>query len=439
MRRVMSKTNRQYDSRTAISIVIANMVGTGVFTSLGFQLLDIQSAPVIIFLWLLGGLAALCGALCYSELSVALPRSGGEYNFISSIYHPGLGFVSGWLSATIGFAAPTALVAITSGTYLQAIYPSVPVKPFAIGLVVVISLFHFFNRTSSRNFQVFFTGSKVFLICVFIVGALFLSEQFQDVRWIPQESDLSMVGNGSFAIALIYVSYAYTGWNAATYLAGEIKHVQSEMPKILVVGTLVVTFLYILLHVVFLLVAPMDAMQGKLEVGYVAASYAFGGEAGRWFSMMLSVLLISTASAMILSGPRTLQRIGQDFALLSFLSKENEAGIPQSAILFQLALTIILIWTSSFEAILMFSGFALGLNTLMTVLGVWYLRRYHPSIERPFEVPWYPWPMIIFVGLMLWTLIYVVIERPLEGLLALALVIAGWCFYLVSQQWEIQK
>jgi APA family basic amino acid/polyamine antiporter len=134
-----------------------------------------------------------------------------------------------------------------------------------------------------------------------------------------------------------------------------------------------------------------------------------------------------------------LQRIGQDFALLSFLSKENEAGIPQSAILFQLALTIILIWTSSFEAILMFSGFALGLNTLMTVLGVWYLRRYHPSIERPFEVPWYPWPMIIFVGLMLWTLIYVVIERPLEGLLALALVIAGWCFYLVSQQWEIQK
>ncbi len=117
----MSKTNRQYDSRTAISIVIANMVGTGVFTSLGFQLLDIQSAPVIIFLWLLGGLAALCGALCYSELSVALPRSGGEYNFISSIYHPGLGFVSGWLSATIGFAAPTALVAITSGTYLQAL------------------------------------------------------------------------------------------------------------------------------------------------------------------------------------------------------------------------------------------------------------------------------------------------------------------------------
>lgn len=435
----MSKINRQYDSRTATSIVIANMIGTGVFTSLGFQLLDIQSAPVILFLWLLGGLAALCGALCYSELSVALPKSGGEYNFISSIYHPGLGFVSGWLSATIGFAAPTALVAITSGTYLQAIYPWIPVKPFAIGLVVVISLFHLFSRRSSGNFQVFFTGAKVLLICFFIVGALFVSEQFQDIRWIPNESDLLLVGNGSFAIALIYVSYAYTGWNAATYLAGEIKHVQTDMPKILVRGTLVVTLLYILLHLVFLLVAPMSEMQGKLEVGYVAASYAFGAEAGRWFSLMLSVLLISTASAMIVSGPRTLQRIGQDFALLSFLSKENAVGIPQSAILFQLALTSILIVSSSFEAILMFSGFALGLNTLMTVLGVWYLRRRYPLIERPFQVPWYPWPMIIFVGLMLWTLIYVVIERPVEGLLALALVIVGWCFYLISQRWQIQE
>jgi len=438
-RPVMSKINRQYDSRTATSIVIANMIGTGVFTSLGFQLLDIQSAPVILFLWLLGGLAALCGALCYSELSVALPKSGGEYNFISSIYHPGLGFVSGWLSATIGFAAPTALVAITSGTYLQAIYPWIPVKPFAIGLVVVISLFHLFSRRSSGNFQVFFTGAKVLLICFFIVGALFVSEQFQDIRWIPNESDLSLVGNGSFAIALIYVSYAYTGWNAATYLAGEIKHVQTDMPKILVRGTLVVTLLYILLHLVFLLVAPMSEMQGKLEVGYVAASYAFGAEAGRWFSLMLSVLLISTASAMIVSGPRTLQRIGQDFALLSFLSKENAVGIPQSAILFQLALTSILIVSSSFEAILMFSGFALGLNTLMTVLGVWYLRRRYPLIERPFQVPWYPLPMIIFVGLMLWTLIYVVIERPVEGLLALALVIVGWCFYLISQRWQIQE
>jgi len=434
----MSKTKRKYDSRTATSIVIANMIGTGVFTSLGFQLLDIKSAPVILFLWLLGGLTALCGALCYSELSAALPRSGGEYNFISSIYHPGLGFISGWLSATVGFAAPTALVAITSGFYLQSIYPSVSVTFFAIGLVSVISLFHLFSRSTSGKFQVIFTTAKVVLICGFIFSALFLSDQIQDIRWVPQKSDLRLIGDGSFAIALIYVSYAYTGWNAATYLAGEIEDVQSEIPKVLVRGTLIVTALYVLLHIVFLSVAPMDAMQGKLEVAYVAASYAFGPETAQWFSLMLCVLLISTASAMIVSGPRTLQTIGQDFVFLSFLSKENNAGIPQQAILFQLILTIILISTSSFEAILMFSGFALGLNTLLTVLGVWRLRNYHPSVKRPFEVPWYPWPMIFFVALMLWTLIYVILENPLEGFLALGLVLVGWCFYLISKKREIQ-
>ena len=154
---------------------------------------------------------------------------------------------------------------------------------------------------------------------------------------------------------------------------------------------------------------------------------------------MLSVLLISTASAMILSGPRTLQVIGQDFPLLSFLARENKLGIPQRAILFQLGLTIVLIATASFEAILMFSGFALGLNTLATVIGVWYLRKTKPDLERPFRMPWYPWPMLIFVALMLWTLAYVIVERPLEGLLAIGLVVVGWCFYLVSSKRENQR
>ena len=435
----MGKINKRYDRRTAVSVVIANMIGTGVFTSLGFQLLDIHSAPVILLLWFVGGVSALCGALCYSELSAALPRSGGEYNFIGSIYHPGLGFVSGWISATIGFAAPTALVAITSATYLNTVNPDIPITMFATFLVILISLFHLFNRSSSSTFQVIFTGVKVALISVFIVCALLFSDQYQSLRWTPNFNDLSLISEGSFAIALIYVSYAYTGWNAATYLAGEVEGVQKEMPRVLITGTLVVGLLYILLHFVFLTVAPMSAMQGKLEVGHVVASYAFGEQGGRWFSVMLSVLLISTASAMILSGPRTLQVIGQDFPLLSFLARENKLGIPQRAILFQLGLTIVLIATASFEAILMFSGFALGLNTLATVIGVWYLRKTKPDLERPFRMPWYPWPMLIFVALMLWTLAYVIVERPVEGLLAIGLVVAGWCFYLVSSKRENQR
>mgnify|MGYP003314154090 FL=1 len=350
-----------------------------------------------------------------------------------------MGFVSGWISAPGGVAAPTALVAITSATYLNTVNPDIPITMFATFLVILISLFHLFNRSSSSTFQVIFTGVKVAFISVFIVCALLFSDQHQNLRWTPSFTDLSFISEGSFAIALIYVSYAYTGWNAATYLAGEIEGVQKEMPRVLITGTLVVGLLYILLHFVFLTVAPMSAMAGKLEIGHVVASYAFGEQGGRWFSVMLSVLLISTASAMILSGPRTLQVIGQDFPLLSFLARENKLGIPQRAILFQLGLTIVLIATASFEAILMFSGFALGLNTLATVIGVWYLRKTKPDLERPFRMPWYPWPMLIFVVLMLWTLAYVIFERPVEGLLAIGLVVVGWCFYLVSSKRENQK
>ena len=296
----------QFGAGTATSIVIANMIGTGVFTSLGFQLLDIQSAPVILLLWAVGGLLALCGALCYAELGAALPRSGGEYNFLGRIYHPAAGFISGWISATVGFAAPTALAAITSATYLNAVYPEVPVKAAALALVVGVGLVHLGSRRGSARFQVFFTGIKVLLIFTFMMLAWLLADQFQQVRWMPVASDAGLVVTGGFAIALIYVNYAYTGWNAATYLVGEVAHAERKLPGILLRGTVVVAVIYLALHVMFLSVAPMQAMAGKLEVGYVVADFAFGSAGSVVVGLMLSVLLISTVSAMVIAGPRAL-------------------------------------------------------------------------------------------------------------------------------------
>ena len=163
----MTEGSAKFSANTATSIVIANMIGTGVFTSLGFQLLDIQSAPVILLLWVVGGLLALCGALCYAELGSALPRSGGEYNFLGQIYHPAAGFVSGWISTTIGFAAPTALAAITSATYLHAVFPGIPVVFAAVVLVLLVGMIHLGSRQGSARFQLLFTGIKVVLILIF--------------------------------------------------------------------------------------------------------------------------------------------------------------------------------------------------------------------------------------------------------------------------------
>ncbi len=424
---------QKFSSTTATTIVIANMVGTGVFTSLGFQLLDIQAAPVILMLWVLGGVLALCGALCYAELGAALPRSGGEYNYVARVYHPGAGFISGWISATIGFAAPTALAAITAGAYLQVLWPEVSRSLAAAVLVLVVTAVHMGSRGGSSRFQLLFTAAKIALIVVFVATAFWHVETVQPVRWLPVMSDLDLVGTAGFAIALIFVNYAYTGWNAATYLAGEVHDVTRSLPRILIVGTAVVTALYVVLHVMFLSVAPMDAMAGQLEIGYIVADFAFGDGGSRLIAGMLAVLLISTVSAMILAGPRALQVIGEDVPALGVLARTNRHGVPYVAIGTQTALTLVMILTSTFEAILIFASFTLALNTLVTVAGVAVLRHRQPELARPFEVPWYPVPVLIYCGITFWTLVYVLWERPVEAAVGAALIAAGWLFYRLTR------
>lgn len=429
----MTDKSAKFGVNTATSIVIANMIGTGVFTSLGFQLLDIQSAPVIMLLWVVGGVLALCGALCYAELGAALPRSGGEYNFLSRIYHPAAGFISGWISSTIGFAAPTALAAITAATYLNAVIPEAPVIAIAAVLVVLVGLVHLGSRRGSARFQLLFTAIKVVLIVLFIIAAWWHVEQLQQIRWTPSVEDLPMIGSGAFAIALIYVNYAYTGWNAATYLVGEVTGGGQHLPRILLVGTGLVTTVYILLHVMFLTVAPMSAMRGQLEIGYIVAGFAFGEAGSTLVGLMLATLLVSTVSAMVIAGPRALQVIGQDFHALRFLARENKHGVPAVAIAFQTSVTLLLVLTSTFDKILVFASFTLALNTLLTVIGVAVLRRKQNTGTAIFRVPWYPWPMVIYVGITFWTLVFVVWERPIEALVGAILIVSGWLFYWVSR------
>lgn len=432
----MTSSSDFFSSRTAITLVVANMIGTGVFTSLGFQLLDIQSAPIILVLWFIGGVVALCGALCYAELGAALPRSGGEYNFLSRIYHPSAGFVSGWVSVTVGFSAPTAAAAITAATYFKSVFPETPVMPMGLGLVALIGALHFGSRRGSSNFQQLFTSIKILLILVFIGAAWWQVGQLQSVVWVPRVEDFSLVGTGAFAVALIYVNYAYTGWNAATYLSGEVENPTQALPRILVIGTALVTVLYLLLHAMFLSVAPMSAMAGKAEIGFVVAGFAFGETGAKVVGVMLSILLISTVSAMLLAGPRALQVMGQDFRVFSWLAKETKSGVPAIAVGLQVAITLLLIITSSFESIIIFSGTILALNSLLTVLGLSVLRVREPNLPRPFRLPWYPLPLVVYAVIVSWTLVYLVIERPVEVLWALGLIALGLLVYVVSAKLE---
>ena len=424
----------RFSARTALAVVIANMIGTGVFTSLGFQLLEIRSGFVILALWFVGGVTALCGAMTYAELGGALPRSGGEYNFLSRTLHPAVGFVSGWMSATIGFAAPTALAAITFGTYLASVFPALSPRWLAIGLIAALAAAHATTRRASGGTQRTLTYLKVALIAAFCVLGWTLVEAPQDIGFLPAPGDGTLLVSGAFAVALIYVHYAYTGWNAATYVIDELERPGQTLSRVLLLGTGIVMALYLLLNFTFLHAAPVEALEGKLEVGYVAARFIFGDAGAAIMGVVLALLLVSTVSAMTLAGPRVLQVIGQDFRALRFLARTNRHDVPLVAILLQSALAGVFVLTATFESILVFAGFTLGVSTLCTVASAFVLRLRRRDLPRPYRVPWYPLPPLVFLAVTGWTLAYIVLQRPAEALAGTAIFATGAVFYTVSRR-----
>jgi APA family basic amino acid/polyamine antiporter len=421
---------------TATSVVIANMIGTGVFTSLGFQLFGIKSLFSILLLWLLGGIISLCGALSYGELGAAFPRSGGEYNYLSKLYHPFIGFLSGWVSATVGFAAPVALSAMLLGGYFTKVFPYFDAKLIASSVVILLTIIHATSIKHGSRFQNIFTALKVILIIVIVIAGLTVSNH-QNVSIQFNSSTLNEIISPSFAISLFFVSYSYSGWNAAAYIAGEIKEPQKNLPRALFVGTLVVTILYVLLNYVFMINAPISEMIGQPEVAYFPAQHIFGLSGANVISMVISILLVSSVSSMVLAGPRVIHVIGEDIKMLQFFGKLNKEHIPVIAIVTQCVITLIFIATSTFEQVITYLGFTLNLFTFFTVLGIFILRRRNISkTESPnFYKAWgYPFTSILFLVFGLWLMVYGIIYKPSESLLGLATLLIGAIIYLINLQ-----
>ena len=411
------------------------MIGTGVFTSLGFQLLDIKSGFVLLLLWIIGGAIALCGAVTYAELAARYPRSGGEYNFIGRTIHPSVGFISGWISATVGYAAPTALAAMTFGIYLSSAIPHFNADYLAGLLVIILTASHCISVHSSSSQQNYLTLLKVVLIIVFCAVIWLSMNTIQPVRFVPKSEDFRIITTSAFAVSLIYVNYAYSGWNAATYLIDELEKPNKYLSKVLVLGTVFVTLIYLMLNVTFLAAAPMQLMQGQEEIGFIVTKYVLGGNAANIIGVILALLLISTVSAMTISGPRVLQVIGQDFKLFQWLSKTNSKGIPTSAIIFQGILSICFVATASFKSILLFTGFTLGLNSLLTVAGIFSARR-NTNNKPAYLLPWYPIPPVLFLALISGTLVYLVFKEPREGLAGLCIFVVGWLFWVGTRRFD---
>jgi APA family basic amino acid/polyamine antiporter len=431
------------DFSTATAIVVANMIGTGVFTSLGFQVMETKTIFALLMLWMIGGVIAFCGALAYSELGAAIPRSGGEYTYLSRIYHPAVGFLSGWVSLIVGFAAPIALAAMALAGYVSAIYPQINETLVAATVVVIITIVHSRSLRMAGKFQNSATLIKLIFIFIFILSG-FMFVEHQPVSILPVKGSFTEIWSSGFAVSLIFVSYAYSGWNASAYLADEIKDPQKNLPSSILWGTLIVMILYVLLNMIFLFTVPISEMQDPngnpvLEIGSLSAVKIFGVTGGKMMSLAIALLLVSTISSMIFAGPRVATVIGEDLTSLQFFTKRNSNGIPIVAVFFQSTLALILIFTSTFDAVLTYLGFILSLFTTLTVMGVFILRYQEPELVRPFNMWGYPFTPLIYISLNIWILWYVIKERPLESLIGVGTLMIGLVVYLISKKISMNK
>lgn len=417
----------------AAALVVSSMVGTGVFTSLGYQVGDIPSGPGILLVWLAGGLVALCGALSYAELAGALPRSGGEYHFIGRLYHPSLGWTAGLLSAVVGFAAPTALAALGLGSYTHRAIPQVPALAAAVAALVVVTGGHLITLKTSARLQTAATALKLVLISGFILAA-FLKTGHGDIRWgFRPDLDLEIIARPQFAVALLFVFYAYSGWNAAVYMLEELKDGRRTVSRSLVCGTLLVMGLYVLLNAAFLKAAPVADLAGVTEVGHVAAKSLFGEDAARWFSGLLALGLVATVSALVWAGPRVLHVMGRDFHFLRVLAVKNRQGIPVPATLILSGIALVFMQLGDFGQLLTYTQFALTLCAFLTVSGIFIVRR-RPAVEGAFRCPFYPLPPLVFLAMTGFVMIRLLVAEPKPTLAGMATVILLWLCYFPLRQ-----
>jgi len=397
---------------SAAAIVVANMVGTGVFTTLGLQLKYLQNTWTILSVWIIGGAIALFGAFSYAELGARLPRSGGEYHFLSRIYHPFVGYLSGWVSLTVGFSASIALAAMAMAIYIEPL-TNIPRQWIALFTICGIAMAHSFSIRQSSVFQNSFTILKLLLLIFLIWMGLERAPHAHELDW--SDTWKSEIAQPSYAILLVYVMYAFSGWNAAAYIVEEIKSPARNLPRALIGGTILVSVLFIALQLSFLMQAPTSALQGKLDIALVVTERMFGEQAGRIVSLLIALLLIASISAMTWVGPRVVRAMANDFQLWRFFGKDNQRGIPVRAIWLQTAISSFMVLTSSFEKILLYSGFVLQFFTTLTVVGVIVLR-FREGPPQGYRSPAFPLFQVLFLVFSVGMLIVLVQEEPKNSL-----------------------
>ena len=438
---------RELGLGSATILVIANMIGTGIFTTSGLIMVSLGDPKAMLLCWFMGGILALAGALCYGELGAIFPEAGGEYVFLRESFGRLPGFLSGWISLIVGFSAPIAAASMAFAAYFIRVFPGclgrdphaplvdvgifnlTPLTLIAVGVILLFSLIHCYSLYFGSRVQNVLTTIKIGVILAFVVAGFGFGSG--SAAHFYGKTGFDWASSGGFATALIFVSFAYSGWNAAAYLGAEIEHPAKNIPLSLFWGTLFVMVVYLLLNMVYIYALSLKDMGGVVEVGAEAASALFGGGIEKIFSTAIAFCILSVISAMIMAGPRVYYAMAKDGLFFERFAKVGKARrTPAWSILLQAAVAALMVITTSFDKLLLYIGFTLSLCAMFTVIGMMVLRRRGLHLNSAYRTFGYPVTPILFILFNLWIVVFCIKGNPTVSLYGAGTIACGvFAFY----------
>jgi APA family basic amino acid/polyamine antiporter len=437
------KLERKLGLFPATNIVVANMIGAGIFTTSGLLMSGLNHPVLMLVLWAAGGIIALCGALSYGELGAAMPGAGGEYLFLSKLYHPVFGFLSGWVSFIVGFSAPIAASALGFSEYFTRAVPGLSAwiqetglmgpdltkKVLAVSVILIFTFIHYRGIKYGARIQNALTLLKILLIVILLTAGF--SSGRGDFSNFAQGGSIpsGLAGWKTIGLSLMWIMFAYSGWNASTYLGAEIRNPARNLPGSLIYGTAIVMILYLGLNILYVYGINPEKMKGVISVGGLAMGSLFGKSAEVLFSILISFALFSSLSAFIIIGPRVYYSMAKDGLFFRSAAKiHKKFQVPSNSILLQCLISLVLVLSGTFEQVLTYMGFALGIFPLLAVFGIWRLRKNNPGAVR---IKGFPVTQLVYMTAGVLILILSFLERPMESSIALLTVIVGVPFYFI--------
>ena len=437
-----NKLKRSLGYFSLTNVVVGDMIGAGIFTTSGLLLAQLNNSLLLLILWGIGGVMALFGALSYGELGANFPRAGGDYAFLSELWSPLAGFLTGWISFFVGFSAPVAASSLAFSEYLTRSIPGwegmeqleLYKKAIAIGVILIFTLIHYFGLKSGSKVQNLLTVVKVVLILVFVyVGFSFghgsMAHFGGSFSGLMEKTDLRSVG-----LALMWIMFAYSGWNASTYLGSEVLNPVKNIPRSLIIGTMIVTILYLLLNTLYVFAVPEEEMKSVISIGGLAANNLFNRSMDQFFSLFIAVILLSAISVLTIIGPRVYYAMAESGHFFPMAKRINRSNVPGVSILMQSGLAVIFIASGTFDQIITLLSFSLGIFPILAVLGVFKLRI---NGQSKLKMPGYPLFPALFILFSVVILVLAYMERPVESSIAVGIILAGIPVYFILRKRHI--